>query len=383
MIKVGYISPVNPETDRMSWSGTYYNSFHAIKNTGLDIKWIPYTSHKFLYKVTTKFAKVNYKLVYGNGSADHSRFMEVAHKYLINKNILDDVDLIFVPGQIDIVAGLRTDKPIIYYTDGTFKSMINYYWFGFSRRAINEGNKLEKLAISRAKFNFRASHWAANSTIKDYGAKSDHTYVFPFGADVPKNINRISIPDYKNKRLKLMFSGKDWMRKGGNIAVATAEYLNQIGINTELFIVGPSSLPKDITDKKFVHFIGYINKNDKSDYKKYFKIYYECNAFILPTRAECAGLVFCEANAFGMPIFSTDTGGISDYVKNKVNGYRLPLSANGQDFGKCIEKVYKEKRFDILSEGARKMYQTSNNWEAWSRHFKDFVDKNRLEFKHE
>lgn len=68
-----------------------------------------------------------------------------------------------------------------------------------------------------------------------------------------------------------MFSGKDWMRKGGNIAVATAEYLNQIGINTELFIVGPSSLPKDITDKKFVHFIGYINKNDKSDYKKYFR----------------------------------------------------------------------------------------------------------------
>lgn len=31
MLKVGYLAPVNPEVDRMAWSGTYYNTYHAIK----------------------------------------------------------------------------------------------------------------------------------------------------------------------------------------------------------------------------------------------------------------------------------------------------------------------------------------------------------------
>lgn len=32
---------------------------------------------------------------------------------------------------------------------------------------------------------------------------------------------------------------------------------------------------------------------------------------LLPTRAECAGIVFNEASAYGVPILLTDTGGVS------------------------------------------------------------------------
>ena len=46
---------------------------------------------------------------------------------------------------------------------------------------------------------------------------------------------------------------------------------------------------------------------------------------LLPTQAECAGIVFVEASAYSMPIFTHDTGGISNYVINGINGYRLPL----------------------------------------------------------
>lgn len=38
MLKVGYLAPVNPEVDRMAWSGTYYNTYHAIKSAGVDVK---------------------------------------------------------------------------------------------------------------------------------------------------------------------------------------------------------------------------------------------------------------------------------------------------------------------------------------------------------
>ncbi|WP_223225601.1 glycosyltransferase family 4 protein [Lactobacillus crispatus] len=363
-MKVGYLAPVNPEVDRMAWSGTYYNTYHAIKSAGVDVKWIPYGSQGILFKGLTKFTSLVYKISYGKGSSTHSRMMSKIHELFINQKLINSVDLLFVPGQIEMVVGLKTNKPIIYYTDGTFSKMINYYWFGFSSKAIKEGNLMEKLAVEKAKYNFRASDWAAKSTIDDYKANTQNTYVFPFGADVPDKINKARLPDYEHNGLKLLFSGKEWDRKGGDIAVAAANYLNSIGIRCKLYIVGMKSLPDKLKDKDFIKFIGYIDKNDPSEYKRYLDLYHECNAFILPTRAECAGLVFAEANAFGMPIFATETGGVTSYVLNDKNGYTLPLSAKGVDFGKCIERVYKNKEFKRLSNGSRDVYLNLTSWKA-------------------
>lgn len=376
MIRIGYVSPVDPNTDRMTWSGTFYNTFHAIKNAGVEVRWIPCASPRLLYNWMTKGASLIYKLKYGKGSPSHSKLMSLTHNLFVNKKLIKGCDFLFVPGQAEVVGGLNCDIPIIYYSDATFKRMINYYWFNFSSKAIREGNRIEKLAIKKATYNFRSSHWAAQSTICDYGADEKNTYVFPFGADVPKKIKKAAVPDYKHNELKLLFSGKDWDRKGGDIAVDAAEYLNKIGIKTELYIVGIKQLPSKMKDKDFIRLIGYIDKNSLKDYKRYLNLYYKCNALILPTRAECSALVFSEANAFGMPIFSTETGGVSDYVINKQNGYRLPLNATGIDFGKCIEKVYNQRQFEKLSDASRRIYENSTSWKAWTIHFKKFIDAN-------
>lgn len=43
------------------------------------------------------------------------------------------------------------------------------------------------------------------------------------------------------------------------------------------------------------------------------------------TRAECHGIVNCEACAFGLPIFSYATGGVPSYVINDFNGFAFSL----------------------------------------------------------
>jgi len=55
-IKVGYISPVNPKKDRMAWSGTYYNTFHAIRDAGAEVEWVSYNTQSIIYKLATKCA---------------------------------------------------------------------------------------------------------------------------------------------------------------------------------------------------------------------------------------------------------------------------------------------------------------------------------------
>lgn len=308
-IKIGYVSPVNPEEDRMAWSGTYYNTFHAIRDAGADIEWVPYNTNSILFKGLSKLVSLIYKIRFGHGSPIHSRLMSEIHAKFVDQNRLANYDLLFIPGQIEIVVGIKTKTPIIYYTDGTFKKMVDYYWFGYSDKAIAEGNKTESIAVKKAKYNFRASKWAADSTISDYHADLNNTYIFPFGADVPSERTKASLPDYENNTLKLLFSGKEWERKGGDIAVEATDYLNRVGIKTDLYIVGPKTKAHSAKNKKNIHWVGYLDKNKKCDLKKYLDLFYKCNALILPTKAECAGIVFSEANAFSMPVFSSETGG--------------------------------------------------------------------------
>lgn len=372
-IVIGYISPTNPEVDRMSWSGTFYNTYHAIQEAGYKVEWVPYNVNRFLNKV----GALAYKLNYGIGSYDHSTYASEIHTKSLKKNRFERYDYLFIPAQSEIIAGIRTDVPIIHYSDATFDLMLNYYWFNYSEKAIEEGNKIEKQAIQKSKYLFAASEWAASSVVKKYHADSKNVFIFPLGADVPKEHVNSKLPEYKTNKLKLLFSGKDWKRKGGRLAVKAVEYLNKKGIKTDLYIVGVSDLQMDIKRKDYIHLEGFLDKNNEDDYVKYLMLYHECNALLLPTRAECAGIVFSEANGFKMPSFTTDTGGIGTYVHNGINGYRLPLSATGEEFGKCIEKIYREKRFKELSDGAYSIYQNSTSWDSWSRRFRSFVENIR------
>lgn len=67
-------------------------------------------------------------------------------------------------------------------------------------------------------------------------------------------------------------------------------------------------------------------------------------------------------------------GGVGTYVVNDINGYRLPLTASGEDFGKKIEDYYKNKQFEKLSAGANETYRQSTSWDAWSKHFQEFIE---------
>lgn len=45
------------------------------------------------------------------------------------------------------------------------------------------------------------------------------------------------------------------------------------------------------------------------------------NFLLLPTIAECAGIVFAEASGYGIPSITYDTGGVGTYVIDGINGF--------------------------------------------------------------
>lgn len=153
------------------------------------------------------------------------------------------------------------------------------------------------------------------------------------------------------------------------------KFLRDRGRNVELHIIGIGNLPEEIGRLDYIVDHGFLNKNVEADYNRFINIVASCHIFILPTRAECAGIVFAEASAYGLPILTYDTGGISDYVQNGINGYRLPLTCDGKDFALKIEEILTNGTFGNLRDGGRKLYEEKLNWKHWGDRFENVIKK--------
>jgi glycosyltransferase involved in cell wall biosynthesis len=171
----------------------------------------------------------------------------------------------------------------------------------------------------------------------------------------------------KNKRAnrrnecELLFVGTNWERKGGDVAVETARLLNEAGIKTVLRVVGPrqqKALPG------FVESLGFINKNSEEGVHCLIKAFQSADFFILPTKAEAAGIVFCEASSYGLPSLTYATGGVPDYVRDDVNGFCFAPEAPASVFSSKIRELLSNPpKYTAISQRAFSEYQSRLNWE--------------------
>lgn len=376
-IQIGYVSEYNPFKDKKAWSGSIYKLREAIENAGFNVVWIPYKTNtlciriylfvlRLLFRgndICYRHNKWYYKLVSRTIDTHHSDFLH--SKYL------------FFPGGAQISQYLKPSKATIYYSDASFHSMLNYYWFNVRSWILKQCDMCEKEAIHHATINLRASQWAANSLINHYGEDVRKIFVLPLGPTLESK-DLIPVRPYQSGVLRVLFSGVEWERKGGSIAVETVAKLIQNGIDARLIIVGIHTLPEQYQNIEYIEHIGFLNKNNPTEYKQYVETIRQCHILLLPTKAECAGIVFSEASAFGLPIFTYNTGGIGSYVKNEVNGYRLPTKCDAADFSNSICKALKSGKIKEMHHKAITFYQKELAWNNWSNNFKDIIN----EFEH-
>jgi glycosyltransferase involved in cell wall biosynthesis len=114
--------------------------------------------------------------------------------------------------------------------------------------------------------------------------------------------------------------------------------------------------------------VPFLDKGVPADAQRLHQLLQRAHFLLLPTRAECMGLVFCEASAHGVPAITTQTGGVPAVVEEGVNGRTLPLSATGEDFGRVVAQEWRDREaFVRFSQRARQRYEERLNWEAWGR----------------
>ena len=374
---IGYICESNPFTDRKAWSGTIYNIREAIENAGFEVVWIPFNNSSKLARLSERLRWRMYNLLGKKEILGGVHFPPEVYAY--SKTIKKDstfnkCDVLFFPRGGQVGLFLKTDKPIIYYSDATAHVMVDYYWKNCHPLSVKMACYLEKKASQKAFINLRSSQWATNSVIQDCKCPATRSLVLEFGANMDAtDIQQIT--PYERGQLRVLFSGVDWERKGGDIAVETAKILRDKGIDAHLDIVGISDLPAYCKDYDFITNHGFLNKNNQEDYCNYIDIFRHSHILLLPTQAECSAIVYCEAAGFGLPTYTYATGGTENYVVNGINGHTLLPSQQAEDFANYIIEDIEQHRIESLHEGALKLYADKLSWSAWSRRFTKIMNE--------
>ena len=379
---IGYVCDTNPFEDRLAWSGLKYKIREAIELAGYTVIWIPIDNTNPLVRFCES-TKWKLEKLFGK-----KRILGGCHflpeTYALAKTItkneqFDRCDYLFFPGGGQISIFLRTNKPIIYYTDATVHLMLNYYWFNCLPLSTKTACWLEKKACQKALLNIRASTWATNSVIHDCRCKPSKCITLEFGANIDSS-DISPITPYKTGQLRVLFSGVEWERKGGAIAVETIKILRNKHIDAVLHIVGIKKLPYYCNNCEFIINHGFLDKNDAVSYHKYINILKNCHILLLPTQAECAGIVFCEAASFGIPSYTYATGGTENYVQNQINGHTLPSSQGALGFVEKIIDDIENENMTKLHKGALNLYNEKLSWNAWAKKFQhaiDAIDENK------
>lgn len=290
-------------------------------------------------------------------------------------------DVIFSDKGSFCIAHLDTKLPIIYATDTTFKAMENYYpEFMKPAKSFSQGGNLcESLALKKAAHIITTSQWSADSMVRDYGVSPEKISILMYATGFEPVPPKEAVLKEKSRDMcELLFIGVDWVRKGGDLAVDAVNWLNQNGICSKLIVCG-CDLPGGHRKNEFIEHLGFIDRNSMAGRQRFQELFLSSHFFILPTRAECLGQVFCEAAAYALPCIATDTGGVSSAVIPGHNGVLLDINATGCEYGKVIKDVWCDsEKYQSLCVNAREIFEQRFSENVWVEGVNSIIERTLL-----
>lgn len=366
--RIGFLTS-SGSGDRRSWSGTHHRMYRALRKHGGDVV--------HLGPLRTRWSacgravdRVLRTLSLPRYDYSHSVVASRACAAQVRRKLqVQPVDVIFAPAASTELAYLDADVPVVYGGDTTF-ALLESYYESFSRLlpvSRREGHHIEQRAVERAQLLLYATEWAARSAVRDYGADPGRIRIVPFGANLdhlPVNaaIRRGAAP---GAPCRLLFLGREWERKGGDVALQVLEQLRELGIESRLTVCGCTPPPGQ--GHPWLEVVPPLDPEDGLRERSLARLLENSDFLLLPTRAECFGIVFAEANAYGVPAITRATGGVPEVVLHGKNGLVLPEDAGADRYAEAIVKLWRDpEAYRELRRSSREAYEVRLNWDVWA-----------------
>lgn len=376
-MKLAYATTFSVD-DVSSWSGTPFHMAKAFRKEGVEIEAIGNLKRRLppFFKLKQTWKKIACQ------QRESPRFNITAAKYYSEQVAQQlkklSVDAIIAP-QINPIAYLDVKQPVVLWTDAVYCGLIGFYpvFCNHSAESIRQGNIITQECLSRCKLAIFSSDWAARNALELYGTSTDKVKVVPYGANITASHTQEDIRNFIKSRprdcLKLLFIGKHWHRKGGDIVFHVTNALHEAGHNVELNFVG--CMPPEGTEiPSYIKCHGFISKRTPEGVKKLNELFQNSHFLFLPSRAEACAIAFCEASAFGLPTLTSYVGGIPTAVKDHVNGMTFALDAEPDVYCSYIMQLMQNySQYEELALSSFNEYQTRLNWGSAVKQVKELI----------
>lgn len=286
-------------------------------------------------------------------------------------------DVLFAPGS-HAIAWVDAPCPVVFCADATFADVLDAY-DDFSRCApefIAQGHAQERAALGRCTAAIFPTEPTARSAIETYRTPPERVHVVPFGANVeaPERARvRERITARKLAPLRLLFVGREWVRKGADRVLETCALLVQKGIPVELDLVGIAQPPVALPG--YVRQHGLLDKRIPAQRAALEALFARADFFFVPSRAENFGMVFCEAAAHGVPSLTTQVGGIPTIVRDGSTGHTLPPDAAADAYAQRLEQAIADPQaYRAMAWAAYEDFSARLNWTTFGRRLREILE---------
>lgn len=215
--------------------------------------------------------------------------------------------------------------PFYLYQDMSYAALLHWLnaghaLFGFShlnRDVIARRAERQQKTYNRAAGIFTMSHWLGDQIRTLAGVPQSKIHTVYAGSNVIcVSCDRPMRPG--PLRNKLLFLGRDFYRKGGDLVVqATTLLRREQDPRIELTVAGPEHwpLPGDIPSG--VHFLGELAPNQMP------ALFATHDLLVIPSRFEPFGIAFVESLAAGLPCIGRNAFAMPEIIQNGTNGALL------------------------------------------------------------
>lgn len=237
-----------------------------------------------------------------------------------------------VDAVVEIGDLARLDAPFYVYQDLSFDILEKYYdsaigvpgFEGIDLKTIKRRRERQRGIYEAAAGVFAMSEWFAGELVELSGLPPEKVTVVYAGINAVGEITVYPPPgsEEEGRPARLLFVGRDFFRKGGEIVVeALARLRREYSPDMQLTVAGPEKWPLAGGVPEGVVFLGNRSTLEVA------RLYHTHDVFVMPSRFEAFGIVFREALAHGVPVIGRSAFAMREIITPGQNGTLI----NGDD----------------------------------------------------
>lgn len=326
-MKLGFACHWDPEP-RGTWSGTPWRFREALaRRTDLVDAGVSFAAPT---RLGLKLAHARYRHGTWSSTWKHSRVTDTLRARRIDAAVHDSgCDAVLEIGDLAVL-----DRPFFVYQDLSYDALLHHFeedaaagqFPGLSPRLVAARRDRQRRVYEAASGVLAMSDWLSRALVRLSGLPPEKVVTVPpgvnatfqdgpFEQDPPGGPRTSSVEERPDRPPALLFLGKDFHRKGGDLAVASVRRLRaDYHPGLTLTVAGPAEWPLPTPPPDGVRFVGRVAPDAVT------ALIEDHDLLVLPSRFEAFGIVFVEALSRGMPCVARDAFAMPEIVHPGRNG---------------------------------------------------------------